>query len=144
MASIGEQFSCGDQSKDSRYRFWNEGFQICPVCKSKNIRKTSEVAGVRHNGDAYGTDVFVCSDCKWMTSFQYDDASETYYYETVEFRRRWEEERHPKVYRDLTNEDKTKYLKLYQQNRITHDMIRACLTDELVKKEQIEVFLKEF
>jgi hypothetical protein len=34
------------------------------------------------NGDGYGTTVFTCNDCDWKTSFQYDDASEPYYYET--------------------------------------------------------------
>ena len=37
------------------------------------------------NGDGYGTEVFTCSSpekCGWSTSFQYDDASDTYYYET--------------------------------------------------------------
>jgi hypothetical protein len=40
------------------------------------------------NGDAYGTTVFRCSACQWTTSFQYDDASDVYYYET----RGWKEQ----------------------------------------------------
>ena len=34
------------------------------------------------NGDAYGTDTHECKDCKWLTSFQWDESSEHYYYET--------------------------------------------------------------
>jgi hypothetical protein len=43
---------------------------------------SSEPAGCRSNGDGYGTDVFTCVTCQWSTSFQYDEASDTYYYET--------------------------------------------------------------
>lgn len=144
MVSLGEQFSVGDQTKESRYTFWKNAYQTCPVCNGKKINKTSHSAGCRHNGDGYGTDVFECSDCTWCTSFQYDDAAEVYYYETTEFRKRWEDERTPKIYRDITAADKLKYHKLFQQKRITKDMIASCLSEELIKQDQVDAFLKEF
>jgi hypothetical protein len=39
------------------------------------------------NGDGYGTTEFRCRKCGWLTSFQYDDAAETYYYETSGWKR---------------------------------------------------------
>lgn len=42
---------------------------------------TTHSAGCRHNGDGYGTEVYRCKQCEWTTSFQYDDASDCYYYE---------------------------------------------------------------
>ena len=117
MVSIGSQFSVGDQS--NRLAFWISGFKTCQdrSCCSHNddddeqkksnknepswvvkrqqrgtIRSEDHVAGCRMNGDAYGTTVFTCTLCGWKTSFQYDDASEPYYYET----RSWNREASPK------------------------------------------------
>jgi|LauGreSBDMM110SN_4_FD.fasta_scaffold822908_1 hypothetical protein len=87
MASWGVQFSSGDQSEKGRLAFWRSAFQRCP-CGSNKIEQTNHVAGCRMNGDAYGTTVFRCSACQWTTSFQYDDASDVYYYET----RGWKEQ----------------------------------------------------
>jgi len=52
------------------------GYSACPQCKSSNIRSETHCAGVRHNGDGYGTEVFKCEDCSWETSYQYDEAGE--------------------------------------------------------------------
>ncbi|KAL3939220.1 MAG: hypothetical protein SGBAC_006009 [Bacillariaceae sp.] len=95
MAVVGSQFSTGDQSQSVREAFWASGYQQCPKCPLKDsgsskpggstsstIKSEDHVAGCRFNGDAYGTTVFTCSSCLWQTSFQYDEASETYYYET--------------------------------------------------------------
>mmetsp|Transcript_11280 Transcript_11280/g.23086 ORF Transcript_11280/g.23086 Transcript_11280/m.23086 type:complete len:189 (-) Transcript_11280:1937-2503(-) len=93
MAAWGSQFSTGDQG--NREEFWRSGFQTCQnsSCQSrkqdpkpKTIRSEDVPAGCRMNGDGYGTTVFTCSECGWKTSFQYDDASEPYYYETRDFR----------------------------------------------------------
>lgn len=81
MGSFGEQFAIGDQS-DNRKEFWRNGFRVCPKCKKSNIKEDVDCAGCRHNGDGYGTTVFTCSDCNWVSSFQYDEASSPYYYET--------------------------------------------------------------
>lgn len=86
--------------------------------------------------------LFVCSECQWETSFQYDDASENFYDESA-YRSRYEAEKNPIVFRDITVDDKEKYLKLYRQNRVTITMVEDCLTDERVKKEQIREFLRE-
>lgn len=105
MVSIGSQFSVGEQREDQRMQFWASGFSKCqnPSCPSLNtpadkhgnhhqpswarkkkdsIRSEGHPAGCRMNGDGYGTTVFTCVDCDWKTSFQYDEASEPYYYET--------------------------------------------------------------
>jgi hypothetical protein len=95
MVSIASQFSTGEQSTLIRERFWNSGFSRCQnvLCSvdnknEKTIQSVSHPAGCRFNGDGYGTDVFSCSACGWSTSFQYDEASEPYYYETRFFKRK--------------------------------------------------------
>lgn len=85
MVSIGSQFSTGDQA--SRESFWRSGFKICNSCQKQCIKEEDHVAGCRHNGDGYGTTVFTCTACGWKTSFQYDEASDLYYYETRNFDR---------------------------------------------------------
>lgn len=82
MASWGTQFSTGDQSKDSREVFWAGGFKTCQSCGKQTITSKTEVAGCRHNGDGYGTEVFTCTTCGWETSFQYDEQGDCYFYET--------------------------------------------------------------
>ena len=59
------------------------GMTTCVKCESSTT-ETSYPAGVRRDGDSYGTTVFSCSSstCTWSTSFQWDDASTPYYYET--------------------------------------------------------------
>eukprot|EP00959_Pyramimonas_sp_CCMP1952_P173189 3619066-Pyramimonas_sp.AAC.1 len=82
MAVFGEQFSSGDQGS-LREKLWANGFTDCPKCQAKKCVDEKEVgAGCRKNGDGYGTAVFTCKHCNFNTSFQYDEASEPYYYET--------------------------------------------------------------
>lgn len=87
MASWGNQYSTGDQG-NPKITFWRGGFKTCPQCQGEKIKSTEVCAGCRHNGDGYGTAEFKCEDCGWHTSFQYDEAAETYYYET----RGWDRE----------------------------------------------------
>jgi predicted RNA-binding Zn-ribbon protein involved in translation (DUF1610 family) len=116
MGSWGEQFSCGDQSEDSRASLWRSGFSECPRCHAKKIQTRSECAGCRHNGDVYGTDVFTCGECGWCTSFQYDDASVPYYYETQYFSREQPvEDRPPSEFTPLTDKDRSRYGILLRQ-----------------------------
>lgn len=88
MAVVGSQFSSGDQSSSVREFFWASYFRKCPnQCgddggKDSTIQSEDHIAGCRMNGDGYGTTVFKCTKCGWNTSFQYDEASEPYYYET--------------------------------------------------------------
>jgi hypothetical protein len=87
MACVGTQFSCGDQDTHNRKRFWRSGMSVCVKCKSRMGTALKIPAGRRENGTAYGTTVFSCgSDCDWTTSFLWDDAIETYYYETKHWR----------------------------------------------------------
>lgn len=81
MAACGSQFSSGDQG-NKREEFWRHGFSTCPSCGLKDISMETCCAGCRMNGDGYGTEVYTCKNCKWTTSFQYDEASDHYYYET--------------------------------------------------------------
>lgn len=83
MAVVKDQYSTGDQS-GKRQEFWASGMKTCPECKSdKGFDTVHDVCGVRHNGDAYGVDVFTCKNCGWKTSFQWDEAGDgAYYYET--------------------------------------------------------------
>ena len=78
---FGEQFSRGDQGENKQL-FWKSGFKTCPKCKKNDIKSDNHPAGCRHNGDGYGTEVYKCEHCDWHTSFQWDEAAETYYYET--------------------------------------------------------------
>jgi hypothetical protein len=51
-----------------------------------NIIKKEDIAGGRMNGDDYGTDVFICKSCNWITSFQWDLGIEPpCYYEITSF-----------------------------------------------------------
>jgi uncharacterized protein with PIN domain len=82
MAWFGEQYSIGDQTVETRQKFMRSHFKVCPICSSQNITLLKhDVAAVRMNGDAYGTDVYSCQKCKWLTSYEWDDSSEHYYYE---------------------------------------------------------------
>eukprot|EP01136_Pigoraptor_vietnamica_P045007 Opistho-1_new@22454 len=83
MGSWGQQYSCGDQSEGGRRRFWESGYRTCSGCGvAGNIEEHEDRAGCRMNGDGYGTAVFTCRSCGWKTSFQFDEAADTYYYET--------------------------------------------------------------
>lgn len=82
MSIIGKpQFKTGDQTYESRKAFCDLHFKQCIKCQSSRIKEEREVSACRMNGDAYGTTVFTCEDCKWHTSYQWDDASDCYYYE---------------------------------------------------------------
>ena len=78
-----EQFSTGDQTRESRKAFCDLRFKRCVKCSSNKIKEERFLAGVRPNGDAVGTDVFTCEACGWHTSFQFDDSAEAAYYETM-------------------------------------------------------------
>ena len=82
MASRNVQYQLGDQTKQMRYALWESSFQACPKCKQNDIQETRHVISVRRNGDSHGVSEFVCSHCKWRTSFLWDDAGHCYYYET--------------------------------------------------------------
>ncbi|GFN78338.1 hypothetical protein PoB_000484400 [Plakobranchus ocellatus] len=69
------QFSSGDQRDESRIPFYNCGFSACVKCGERNIWRFEEKAGIRPNGDTFGTAVFMCQTkgCEWSTSFMFDD-----------------------------------------------------------------------
>ncbi|KAK7113706.1 uncharacterized protein [Littorina saxatilis] len=69
------QSSKGDQADESRIPFFNSGFTTCPKCGECDVWRFEETAGIRENGDTYGTETFRCQTkgCKWKTSFKYDN-----------------------------------------------------------------------
>lgn len=86
MSAWGLQFSVGDQTLESRKAFSKTGFKKCVKCNGTKIKSEKHVAGCRMNGDAYGTYTFECEDCKWLTSFHYDDSGDNYFYEISEWK----------------------------------------------------------
>eukprot|EP00307_Rebecca_sp_RCC1486_P014511 CAMPEP_0119418506 /NCGR_PEP_ID=MMETSP1335-20130426/18409_1 /TAXON_ID=259385 /ORGANISM="Chrysoculter rhomboideus, Strain RCC1486" /LENGTH=136 /DNA_ID=CAMNT_0007443757 /DNA_START=21 /DNA_END=431 /DNA_ORIENTATION=+ len=82
MASWGEQERHGDQSESARKALWRSGFKTCPKCSEQRISRKEIGAGCRQNGDGYGTEVFTCGACGFVTSFYYDEASVPSLYET--------------------------------------------------------------
>jgi len=81
MSIIGPiQFRIGDQGVN-KWKFAASHMKVCPICNDTNINFDRIVEGCRMNGDAYGTMVFNCANCKWITSFLWDDSSNDYYYE---------------------------------------------------------------
>jgi len=74
--------------------FWQNCFTICPACNGSVLLEKKRVDGCRYNGDAYGSILFRCASpsalekCAWSSVFQYDDASEVYYYETIGWTRK--------------------------------------------------------
>lgn len=84
MSSWGSQFSEGDHGWN-RTLFWDSSYSVCPACKGTDLSHVDYTAGCRHNGDGYGTTVYTCKGCGWVTSFHYDESSSPYYYETRTF-----------------------------------------------------------
>ena len=74
------QFNTGDQGP-LKWKFAESYMKICPVCKKTRFTREQFTEGCRMNGDGYGTVVFSCDNCKWGTSFLYDEAGEDYFYE---------------------------------------------------------------
>ncbi len=74
------QFSTGDQG-ENKWKFRASYMKVCPKCSGCDIEEDRQPEACRMNGDAYGTTVFTCKTCKWFTSFQWDDSSDSYYYE---------------------------------------------------------------
>eukprot|EP01137_Pigoraptor_chileana_P036824 Opistho-2@33059 len=83
----GEQFTAGDQTLDLRMSLYESWFKECSLCGA-DVTEDVNCAGCRHNGDGYGTSVFTCDKCGWSTSFQYDEAGDTYFYETRSWKKR--------------------------------------------------------
>jgi hypothetical protein len=143
MAVYGAQFGTGDQS-DWKRQFWKSGFATCPQCAKTDIDKKGHGAGCRQNGDGYGTEVFTCKGCGWKTSFQYDDAAESYYYETREYRQ--EEERAKEramLPKDLPMSEafRMKFRAMLRRN-MDKMLVEAAMEDEGIATDAIDSFLK--
>ncbi|CAF1105225.1 unnamed protein product [Adineta steineri] len=100
MGTTGDfTFSVGEQSEESRKKFWISNYKKCPMCNSENIAVNWWVCACRHNGDGSGTVVYQClgnetrndvekvtwdktkrklsgeHGCGFYTSFLYDEAA---------------------------------------------------------------------
>ena len=136
MAVCGYQFSSGDQG-NKRETFWRNGFSSCPSCGQKDISKETCCAGCRMNGDGYGTEVFTCNNCKWTTSFQYDDASDFYYYET----RFWNRDPpKPIPQQDLTDGLRSKFKRIF--GLVGRYGTVESMVQDGISKEDIESFVE--
>ena len=82
------QFSTGDRTLSRRQQFAAADFARCVKCGHADIYCERYPDGQHPNGDAYGTDVFHCAnpECKWATSFLWDESAKCYYYETREWK----------------------------------------------------------
>lgn len=85
------QFRAGDHS-EYRKLFYMSNYKVCPKCNSKDFTEEHYVANCRWNGDGFGTDVFKCNNCKWYTSFEYDEGGDSEYYYEARWNG-WENER---------------------------------------------------
>jgi hypothetical protein len=139
--NIAEQFSSGDQYDENRYSFWESGFSVCPHCTASGVASDEHCAGVRMNGDSYGTAVFSCKSCRWSTSFQYDEAATPYYYETREFVQRKEKLAQPTpILRPIDEKDKKKYAAMLK--RLPEKMVRAAMNDDNILRDDIDSFIE--
>lgn len=137
MGSWGEQFSSGDQGA-ARRAFYDHGRSSCPQCQSTEIGLEKHVAGCRHNGDGYGTEVFTCNTCQWSTSFQYDEAGDCYYYEM-----RSHPSPGPAVtsYEPITVKDRQRFFTL--RRLAPAEQVRSMMTVQRFDPAHIDAFLRE-
>ena len=146
MGSWGEQFSTGDQG-DERVTFFKNNRSTCPVCQGKDIKLDSHVAGCRHNGDGYGTEVFTCQSCQWTTSFQYDEQGDSYYYEMDYLYRKEAPKREPSPirYRKPTDKDIAEWEKMwhYHSPNLLRDTLRTSQFEEAAIEDFIDRKVKE-
>lgn len=136
MTSWGTQFSTGDQG--SKEEFYITGMCICQRCMKKDIKKDVQPAGCRMNGDAYGTEVFTCNSCGWTTSFQYDDASNPYYYEA-----KFYEVHNPKPVippQEMTEELRKKFLRILKLVGNGWNL-RTAMQQDGISEAEIDEFL---
>lgn len=99
------------------------------------------VAGCRHNGDGYGTEVFTCQTCQWCTSFQYDEQGDSYYYEMDYLYRKPAPPRDPSPirYRNPTAKDIEDWEKMWPYHSATR--LRDTLTTSRFEAQAIDDFI---
>ena len=135
MSVHGREFAKGDQSTQSRRKFWKSGYKSCPNCNKDLIKAAAFSAGCRHNGDGYGTTVFSCEKdgCNWQTSFLYDEGGDgPYYHET----RSWaaEEERRRQGMSDTENIRKIEYKTLTAEKKKSFILMLKQAGEEVVQR----------
>ncbi|RYH08465.1 hypothetical protein EON65_40895 [archaeon] len=110
----------------------------CHSCGSSDLKTDREVEECRRNGDAYGTETISCRVCNWSTTNKFDDAADTYYYETA-YRR---EPVNPQV-EPLTAELEKGFAKMAKL-RIPRDSIRQGMVLRRIREEDIEAFMVKY
>lgn len=145
MASWDEQFACGNQQQDIRLLFYQSHFKICQQCLSTNTMTCEQfVSGCRHNGDGYGTEVYTCQSCNWSTSYLYDEAGDSYYYEIKQLLQKQLERSQPpkpKVYPEITKDKQQYYVKSLKI--IGLDALRHMMLGNGHHPQDIDMFLEE-
>ena len=113
----------------------------CHSCGSKDLKTDREVEDCRHNGDAYGTETITCNLCGWSTSNRFDDAAETYYYETA-YVPRVREPVKPQC-EPLTPDLEASFAKM-AKIRIPIDGIRQGMVRKRIGEEDIDAFMEKY
>eukprot|EP01031_Cornospumella_fuschlensis_P036419 gene36419-44179_t len=112
----------------------------CHSCGSSDLKTEREVEDCRRNGDAYGTETITCRACCWFTSNKFDDAPETYYYETAYQCPR--EPVNPQV-EPLTEELEKSFAKMAKL-KISRDAIRRGMILRRIREQDIETFMSKY
>jgi len=115
-----------------------EMWDKCHSCGSTDLNTDREVEDCRRNGDAYGTETITCKKCGWSTSNRFDDAAETYYYETA-YVAHVREPVKPQIER-LTLALEAEYTKMAKIG-IPRDGIRHAMVQTRICEEDIESFM---
>lgn len=116
-------------------------YNKCNSCGSEDLRTERDVEDCRRNGDAYGTETITCRKCNWSTSFKFDDAAETYYYETA-YAPRVREPIKPQV-EILTPELEANFAKM-AKIQIPAGGIRVAMVQRRIREEDIDAFMAKY
>lgn len=110
----------------------------CSSCGSHDVTTDRQVEDCRHNGDAYGTEIVTCKKCGYSQSHKFDDAAETYYYETA-YSAHVSEPVKPQN-EPLTPEQEVLFAKMVKI-KIPSDGIRQAMVLRKIREEDIEAFM---
>jgi ribosomal protein L37E len=116
-------------------------YDKCHSCGSTDLNTDRQVEDCRRNGDAYGTETITCNLCGWSTSNKFDDAAETYYYETA-YAARIVEPIKPQI-EPLTPELEASFAKM-AKIRIPRDGIRQGMVLRRIREEDIDAFMLKY
>lgn len=113
----------------------------CHSCGSDDLNVDREVEDCRRNGDAYGRETLTCKKCGWSTTNRFDDAADTYYYETA-YAATVREPIKPQI-QPLTPADEVAFARMAKL-RIPRDGIRHAMVQRRIREEDIEAFMVKY